>query len=259
MFELIDHIRELMPIYTLVFCRLSALLISMPIFGSATISAKVRVMMAVALTMIIAPTLATEQVIVFESTSALVIAITLEILVGLLMGFGVQVIFESFSIAGSFIGMQMGMGIMQILDPNNQEQQPIISQFWVMLMIVVFIITNSHHLLVETLYRNFHVILPGTAVFEPALGRAIISWGSLMFELAIQFAAPALIFLILVDFALAFMARVMPQMNIFFISLPLKIGVGIVMLIISLNIVQMMFAYIIQQIESVIEVMLRTI
>ena len=259
MFELIDHIHELMPIYTLVFCRLSALLLTMPIFGSATIAPKVRVMIAVVLTMIIAPALATQQVIVFESVWTLAIAVTVEIVIGLLMGFGMQVIFESFSIAGSFIGMQMGMAIMQIMNPNSQENQPIISQFWVMLMIIVFVVTNSHHLLLETIYRNFSIILPGTAVFEPALGRAIISWGSLMFELGVQFAAPALIFLILVDFALAFMARVMPQMNVFFISLPLKIGVGIVMLIISLNIIQMMFGYIIQQLEEIIEVMMQTI
>ena len=152
--------------------------------------------------------------------------------------------------AGSFIGLQMGMAIMNVFDPSSQQQQPFITQLWMFVMIIFFLVTNSHHFLVETLFQNFSLIEPGGGVFSAGVGQSFVNSGSIMYELALKFAAPAMIFLLLVDISIAFIARVMPQMNVFFVSLPLKIGVGIMVLIISLRLFQVLFSTIYNEVET---------
>ena len=100
---------------------------------------------------------------------------------------------------------------------------------------------KGHLFLIETMVRHFEIIPLGLNQLSDQTGQAIISGGSMMFLKGLQFAAPAMIMLLLIDTGIGFMARVMPQMNIFFVALPIKIGVGIIMLIFSVNIFQSMF------------------
>ena len=163
---------------------------------------------------------------------------------------GWKSVFEGITIAGAFIGMQMGMAIMNVFDPSSQQQQPIISNFWLLVMVIFFLVTNSHYFLIATIFENFNMIKLGTAEFHPVIGREFIRGGSIMYDLALKFAAPTMVFLLVVDVAIAFMARVMPQLNVFFVSLPLKIGIGIFLLIISLKIFQSLFSYVIIEMET---------
>jgi len=121
-------------------------------------------------------------------------------------------------------------------------------------MLIYFVVSNGHYILIETFYNNFKIIPLGTAVFPAALGRNIIRTGSNSFFLALQFAGPTIIFMLLVESAVAIAVRVMPEMNAFFITLPLRIGCGIFALINSLNIFQLMYStfydYIYQYIGS---------
>jgi len=249
MFDVIDNIKDFLPAYMLVFARISALVITLPIFSYSQVSNKIRVMLAFTLTIIIGPLVISEFVVEFRSVLELVMYTAREIFIGLLIGFGARLIFEGFSLAGGFIGMQMGMAIMNVFDPTHEEHQPIISNFWLLVVMVFFLVTNSHHFLIETLFQNFKMVKLGTATLKAGVGQTVVSGGSIIYDLALKFAAPSLIFLLSVDVAIAFMARVMPQLNIFFVSLPLKIGVGIVLLIVSLRIFQGLFSFIINEME----------
>jgi flagellar biosynthetic protein FliR len=139
---------------------------------------------------------------------------------------------------------------MNVIDPNSENNQPVIGNFWLLVILTFFLVTNSHHFLVEILFYNFKAIPLNQATFSPAAGQQIVYGGSMIFELAVKFAAPMMILMLMTDVAIAFAARVMPQLNIFFISLPLKIGVGIFMLLVSLKIFQSMFGYIYENFES---------
>lgn len=257
MFELIDKIQEFMPLYMLVFCRISAMTVTMPILGYATVSVRIRIMIAVTLTIITAPAVGINFDITYNSPLSFVVDIMRELLIGMIIGFGARLIFEGFAMAGSFIGLQMGMAIMNVFDPSSQQQQPIISSFWALIITVFFLVTNSHYFLIETIFQNFTVVHLGSAVFKPVLGRTLLTGGRIIYELALHFAAPAMIFLLSIDVAVAFIARVMPQLNVFFISLPLKIGVGIYLLIISLRIFQGLFGYIMNEMEVFVYTIIR--
>jgi len=259
MYAPIEKIAEWLPIFLVVFARLSAMTMTMPIFGYKTVNVRIRVMLSFMLTLIIVPVLGAKQFSEINSIITLLILLMKEILIGMMIGFGARLLFDGFSMAGEFIGRQMGMAIMNVLDPTSQEQQPIVTQFWMLIMVTFFIITNSHYFLIETLFQNFTLIPPGGGHFSAELGRTFISGGSQLFKIAVQFAAPAMIFLLLVDISIAFIARVMPQMNVFFVTLPLKIGVGMMVLIISLRLFQVLFSYINDEIENMVIVIMQNL
>lgn len=257
MFGVIDHLSQFLPAYLLIFARISGLMISMPVFSYSQISVHIRVMLTFVLTIIISPLIIADFTVAITSVLSLFFFLMGELFIGLLIGFGARLVFEGFAMAGSFIGLQMGMAIMTVFDPTHEEQQPIISNLWIMVVVVFFLVTNSHYFLIETLFYNFKMIKLGAATLKPGIGQTIISGGSVIYDLALKFAAPSMIFLLTVDVAIAFMARVMPQLNIFFISLPLKLGIGIILLIISLRIFQGLFSYIINEMQVFVHLIIR--
>ena len=259
MFDLIDNISKVVPMYMLVFARISALMLALPIFSYGQISPTIRVLLSFVLTLMIAPLVSESFAIVITSTLQLVIYIIREVFIGLILGFGAQLVLEGFSIAGSYIGMQMGMAIMNVFDPVHSQNQPIVSNFWIMIVMMFMLVTNSHYFLIETVFQNFKLIEPGGALLRSGVGRTIVDGGKMMFETGLKFAAPSLIFLLSVDIAISFMARVMPQLNIFFVSLPLKLGVGILMLIVSLRIFQGLFSFIMREMEVFVTTLVRAV
>ena len=135
----------------------------------------------------------------------------------------------------------MGMGIANVMDPTSREQIPIITQFLLPIMVLFLLLMDGHHFFIETLFGSFQMIPLGMGELSPNAGESIVRGGSRIYDIGIRFAAPSMAFLLLIDAAVGFMARTMPQLNVFFITLPLKIFSGLVMLIISLNIFQILF------------------
>lgn len=256
MYQSIDALRELFPVYMLVFARISAMLQTLPVFGYQTVPGKIRLMLALALTIIVGVPLSESVTIVISSLPNLVLLVMIEVFIGLLIGIAAKFLFEAVSIAGSFISLQVGLGMMQVVDPNSSQQQPIVSQLLFMVVLIYFLTVEGHYVLIETLVKSFEMVQPGGAVFQARIGEHLINGGSLMYDIAFRLAAPALVFLILIDIALAFVTRMMPQANIFFISLPLKLGVGVVILILTLNIVQLMFAYLMMNLNEYLQQLL---
>lgn len=249
MFAAIDQIGQFLPVYLLVFGRVSAMTTSMPVLGYSTVNIKIRFLISICITAIIAPGLTGSFSAHYTHWIPLALDMAREVLAGLMIGFGARLIFEGITIAGSYIGLQMGMAIMNVFDPSSQQQQPIISNFWLLIMVTFFLVTNSHYFLIATIFDNFRFIPLGAVAFHPVVGREFLHAGTQMYDIALKFAAPTLIFLLTIDVSIAFMARVMPQLNVFFIGLPLKIGLGIFLLVVSLKIFQGFFGYIFMQLE----------
>ncbi|MCF7886419.1 MAG: flagellar biosynthetic protein FliR [Candidatus Marinimicrobia bacterium] len=240
MFEIIDQLENLLPGYMLVFARISGLLISLPILSSPLINKKTKVLMTILFTFIIAPGLTVEFPEV-STLSSLVILIVVEVFVGLTIGFGTLVIFESFNMIGAIMGRQMGLFMARAINPMTRQQSNVVSPFLTLILIVYFLVTNSHYIFIRTIFENFRVIPIGMATFPGSQGRTMIATGSTAYHIAIKFAGPTIIFLLLLQIATAFSVRVMPQMNVMFVMLPLRIGCGLFALMTSLKIFQLIF------------------
>ncbi|MBN2280461.1 MAG: flagellar biosynthetic protein FliR [Candidatus Marinimicrobia bacterium] len=240
MFDLIDNAHIAVPGMMLVMARLSGMFLTFPVFSSNSISNRIKIAMVLLFTLVISPNFY-QTYPKIENFLQLGVMTIKELCIGFTLGFGTSVIFETFSIAGMFIGRQIGLSMAQSIDPNTNNQTEIISQIFLLLMTVYFLISNGHYLVIETFYKNFKLIPLGTGIFSPVLGRNIVHSGSDAFRLALNFAGPTLIFMLLVESAVAITVRVMPEMNAFFITLPLRIGCGVFALINSLNIFQLMY------------------
>ncbi|MFQ6604280.1 MAG: flagellar biosynthetic protein FliR [Fidelibacterota bacterium] len=244
-----------LPVLLLMFFRINAMIMVLPILSYPVIPVRVRVLLAFAITIFILPML-TPTAETIDSIIVMVGMVIREIFVGLFIGFGVKMIFEAFNMAGSFVARQMGIGIANVMDPTSRQQIPVISQFWVLVIMAYFLAFDGHHLFITVLVKTNTLVAPSFAEFKPAVADLLVKSGSLAFDIGLKLALPAMIFLLLADGAIALTARVMPQMNIFLVTLPMKIGTGLFVLITSLDIFQIMFHSIYQQMTDLLRAMI---
>lgn len=238
--DFIYDLQKNVPLFLMVFARLSGLLWTLPLTSYTTVPNRVRVGLAILFSMIVIPVLPSTTLDV-NTMIGLSLAILMELVVGLVIGFGGRIIFEAFNMAGSFVGRQMGLLLANVLDPTSQDQTPLMSQLWFFLLLMIFLVTNGHYLLIELLAKHFQSIPLMGATLTPDAGRTFVGTFQTALSLGLSLGLPAMLFLLVVDTAIAFTARVMPQLNIFFVTLPIKIGLGFIVLIISLDIFQSLY------------------
>ncbi len=250
MAEMTAWLQRWLPQYLLVFIRLSGMAITLPILSYAAVLPRIRILFALLLAAIVLPMLPQTAMVSIQAVPQLIYYIARELMIGLIIGFGAKLIFEGFTIAGEFAARQIGLAMANVFDPASEQQVPIISQFWTMLLMVYFLSFNGHHFLIRIMVQNFTTVPPGEGVFSSPLAQNIVLGGSRMFIIAVRLAIPVIALLMIVDAGLALVARVMPQMNVYFVALPLKLCVGMFALISSLNIFEMLFQSIYSQLVN---------
>ena len=157
-----------------------------------------------------------------------------ELLLGAVLAFGLLAGFAAFQVAGRILDLQLGFGVAALIDPTTRTQVPLLGTLLFMAAVITFFAIDGHHLVVRALSYSLHRLPPGTPVLDIEITMITAQFGA-MFSFAVAIAAPVIFILLLVDTALAVMARTMPQMNVFFLSLPLKILVGLLTLVLSVH------------------------
>jgi flagellar biosynthetic protein FliR len=127
--------------------------------------------------------------------------------------------------------MQMGLAVAEALDPVTKQQVPIIGQFYLFTASTLFIFLNGHQWLISCVYRSYHSIPIGyNFEFTAELVQKLLYFTSQLFSIAFSIIMPIFGLLFVIDIALAFISKLMPQMNIFMVGLPLKIYVGMILM-----------------------------
>jgi flagellar biosynthetic protein FliR len=179
------------------------------------------------------PVIPAPPVVDLISGEALIISIS-QVLIGIAMGFILQMVFAAFIIAGQSIAMAMGLGFASMIDPQNGMQVPVISQIFLIMATLVFLALNGHLVFIEVLAKSFENMPIGP--FSPskeALWQLVI-WGTDMFAGGVLIALPAVAALLLVNLAFGVTSRAAPQLNIFAVGFPVMIMVGMAFLILTL-------------------------
>ena len=229
-------------IFILIMIRYIGLFMIAPVFGSRVIPARVRLALILFLSFITFPILSnTQGAEVPENLLAVMLSVFGEFAVGLSAGFISFLLFPAIQFAGHYMDMSMGFAIVNVIDPISQTQAPVLGQFKNILAILVFLAINGHHLLLKAIYYSYQLIPLGRVNFSTAFFRYIFSIGSEFFRIAILIALPITGTLFVANVILGFLARTMPQMNIFIIGLPLKVLLGF--LILSLSLVFTMYYF----------------
>ncbi|OWQ33632.1 flagellar biosynthetic protein FliR [Pseudomonas sp. DrBHI1] len=204
--------------------RVMAVLMTMPIFGTKMLPARVRLYAAVAITVVIVPGLPPLPEIDPLSVRGVLLCAE-QVIVGALFGFSLQLLFQAFVIAGQIVAVQMGMAFASMVDPANGFNVAVISQFMTMLVSVLFLLMNGHLVVFEVLTESFTTLPVGSALvvnhFWEIAGR--LSW---VLGAALLLILPAIAALLVVNIAFGVMTRAAPQLNIFSIGFPLTLVLG---------------------------------
>lgn len=210
----------------LVFVRISGLLMVAPFFGQQTISVRIRVLLAVVMAYAMTGILDTELPDFVMNGFGFMVAVGIEAFTGILLGFTAQFVFYAVQFAGEIIGFQMALGIAQIYDPLNGQTANPIGRLLSLSFVLLFLIIDGHHILLRALATSFEVVPIGGALLQ-AGGPLLLEWTADFFTTALRLAAPFMITILLIDVTLGVFARMVPQANLFMLSLPLKLSVGL--------------------------------
>jgi flagellar biosynthetic protein FliR len=220
--------------FFLVFLRTGAFLMSIPMLNATSVPVLFRLGLNLAASLLIFPLLALPLPTAAVDLISLSVAAGGEVLIGILAGLAIRLIFEGVQLAGELAGYQMGLAIAEVLDPATEDQVAILAQFTSLLATVIFLVLNGHHWFIRTLVESYQLIPPaGFHVNGPVLER-LVRLTAEMFVIGLKAGAPVIVALLLGTVAFGLVARAVPQMNIFVVSMPLNIGVGLVFLGLSL-------------------------
>ncbi|HEX5842460.1 MAG TPA: flagellar biosynthetic protein FliR [Pseudomonas sp.] len=204
--------------------RISAMLMFMPIVGTQLVSARVRLYLALAICLVLVPTLPEMPEVDAISLQAF-IWVTQEILIGVMLGFSLQLLFQVFVIAGQIVAIQMGLGFASMVDPANGISVPVIGQVFMILVTLLFLAMNAHLVVFEVLAESF-VTLPVGGGFLVDNYWQLANRLSWVLAAALLLVLPAVTALLVVNLAFGVMTRAAPQLNIFSIGFPLTLVLG---------------------------------
>jgi flagellar biosynthesis protein FliR len=223
------QITEFVGRYLWPFFRISALFMTMPIVGTRLVTARVKIVLGITVTLLIVPLLPPMPSIPPLSIASLLIIIQ-QIIIGITLGFFLQVIFHLFVLAGQFMAMKMGLGFASMNDPANGVTVTVISQYYLILVTLLFLSVNGHLAVFQMVIESFTTFPVsekgfGVDVFWQVAGSA--SW---MFSRALLVAMPVLTSLLVVNLAFGVMSRSAPQMNVFAVGFPITLLFGLILM-----------------------------
>lgn len=218
----------------LVFTRLSGLLLMSPLFALAPIPARVRIFVLLALAAVLVVAMPQPDLVGRLTLAGLLGAMLQELVIGALLAFGLFAAFGAFLFGGRIVDFQMGFGVANLIDPATEAQSPLLGTALNLMAVATFFLLDGHHWLLRGIVLSLEAVPPGSALASLAPGPLIAQFG-LMFTYGLMLVAPAVFTLLLLDVGLAVAARTMPQVNMFIVSLPLKILVGLSVLALSVN------------------------
>ncbi len=213
--------------------RISAMLLASPVFGARQIlPMRVRVGLAVAITWALAPMLEPAPAVEVLSADGLAIAVQ-QLLLGVAMGFILQLAFAMLAMGGQAVSMTTGLGFATFLDPVNGIQVPVVSQLYTILGTLVFLAINGHLMVIQVLAESFET-MPVQALGPSAQALvAIALWGGKLFVGALIIGLPAIVALTLINLAFGVMSRAAPQLNIFAVGFPATMAASFLVMMLT--------------------------
>jgi len=211
------------------FMRISAMLMAVPVIGSRMVSVRIRVALAILISLLVMPLIPAVPAVDPLSVTGLSISIQ-QVLIGLAMGFILQMVLGVLTIAGEVIAMSMGLGFASMVDPANGVNVPVLSQFFLIMGTLLFLALGGHTMIIQLVVSSFQTLPVAATGIERSSFMLIVSFASQMFIGAAWVALPALISILVITLAMGIMTRAAPQLNIFSVGFPVTMLMGFIIL-----------------------------
>ncbi len=231
------QLQELLALYLWPFFRIGACLTVAPLFGAVFVPPRMRIVLAAAVTLLVAPLLpAPPAELTPFSLPGLVVALQ-QVLIGLATGFVLQVAFDALAMGGQLLSNGMGLSFAFNVDPLRGASTPVLGQLYMIIVTLTFLALNGHLLLIETLVEGFRRLPVGVA--PPAsTWYAVAAWGAQLFAGALAVALPGMTAMLVANLAIGVTSRAAPTLNLFAVGFPLTLLLGLVIVWLGLPAVQ---------------------
>lgn len=234
--DILNQIASKIDLFLLIVARVGGIFITGPVYSNRAIPRQVRVLMTVLISIIVVTGVRFESPEIPTKLEHFVLLLTGEMIIGMIIGFVAQFTFAAVQFAGQSLDMQMGFGITNVIDPVYGTQAPLMGSFQNLLALLLFLTTNSHHYMIAALFQSYQKI----PVFGLAEGKeashVMISLFGNMLVTGVKIAVPVVGALFVAEVALGMIARTMPEMQVYFVGIPAKIVIGLLLLILILPI-----------------------
>jgi len=229
-------------IFGLAFSRVGTMVMALPALGEVSVPPRARLMLALGLTLVMAPLVGSAYP---QSAASNVLMLTglilFEIVTGLAIGLLLRMVIGAVQVAGNLIATQSGLAFAQTFDPNQGTQGALTSMFLSLLAVTLIFATDLHHALIAGIEHSYTLFPPGKLPHAGDFATLAIEMMSGMFAMGMQMASPFLVFGLVLYASAGVMSRMMPQLQIFFIVMPLNILAGFVLLALSVSVMMLWF------------------
>jgi flagellar biosynthetic protein FliR len=222
----VSYLPALAAAFMLAFARIGAMVMLMPGLGEANIPVRIKLSIALLLTLIMLPLHRQAYHVDMQSLTSLLVVMLQEIFIGIVLGATARVTLSALQVAGSVIAQQMGLGFVTSVDPTQGQQGLLIGNFLTMLGITLLFATDSHHLVIAALNDSYTIFAPGETMASGDVAALATRAFAAAFKIGLQLSAPFLVFGLVFNTGLGVLARLMPQMQVYFVGAPLSILAG---------------------------------
>lgn len=216
-------------LFLLILVRMGSLFVITPVFGGRNVPSYFKVGLAFFCSLILV-TLLKDVTIEFTDIFSYAAMILKELVIGIILGFSSYLVFSALYLAGQIIDTQIGFGMVNVLDPMHDTQVPLTGNFLYILTLMFFLIMNGHHVLLTALFKSYNVLPVNSFVFNDVLFNNMLNIFYETFAIGFKISIPIIAASLLAEIALGILTKTVPQMNVFVIGMPLKVGVGMVTL-----------------------------
>ncbi len=220
--------------FILILIRISSLFVSSPLFGRRNLPAIFKIGFSFVVAILLVNVVKAPEAIGSFGMHEFAILAMKEFMIGVIMGFVSYLIFAAIYLAGQLIDTQIGLGIVSVIDPVSNIQVPVTANFYYTLAMVIFLTMNGHYILIEALVSSYNILPVGAAALTDSVMVHFVNIMAQMFIIGFKISAPVIAAILICDVALGILARTMPQMNIFLVGLPLKILLGLTVIMITI-------------------------
>jgi flagellar biosynthetic protein FliR len=222
-------------VYLLIFARIGTMIMLLPGLGELAVSSRIRLTIALMLTAVMFPLHRSAYQVDVRSLSTIITLLGQELLVGAVLGIAARIAISALQFTGSVVAQQLGLGFVTQVDPTQGEQGMIVGNFLVMLGLVLMFATDMHHLVIGALHDSYSLFTPGEIPAMNDAAALVTRTVAGAFRVAVQLSAPFLVFGILFNLGLGVLSRLMPQMQVYFVGVPVSIAVGFLILLVVLG------------------------
>ena len=231
----ISFLPALATAFLLTFARVGAMVMLMPGVGELSVPSRVRLTIALVLTAILLPAHQKAYVVDLKTFGPVMVLLFQELVIGAVLGLTARLAISALQVTGSVVAQQLGLGFVTAVDPTQNQQGLLVGNFLTVLGVTLVFATDLHHLAIAAMNDSYTIFQPGELPLMGDAAQHVTRIIATAFRIGIQLSAPFLVFGLLFNLGLGVLSRLMPQMQVFFIGLPLSILLGLLLLLLVIG------------------------